>query len=304
MISYILMPLPPLRSLLAFEAIVRHGSVSRAAAELGVSQPAVSQQLRVIERHFGRRMLERTGAGLRMEADVELYAAKLRSAIESIRSASQTLHERSAEIDKQLTVSVLATFAQCWLIPRLAGFQQRFPDIDVRLLTTSRPIDLIRDDVDLSIRCGNGEWLHHSSQFLVANRVFPVASAAYLQNRPIRSVDDLRSAVLIRVDAPPRNRDWSIWLTAAQADALRPRAWQTYSTSTQALEAATAGMGIAMAHTPFVIDSLNSGRLISPFTQACPDADGDYYLVSREQRDIATRVHLFQDWFASSSGQT
>lgn len=290
------MQLPPLKSLFAFEAVIRHASVSRAAVELGVSQPAVSQQLRVIEGFFGRRMVERTSTGLRIDPDVELYASRLRRAIEDIRSASSAFRDQSRAIENQLTISLLATFGQRWLIPRLVGFQQKYPDIDVRLLTTSQPSDLIREDVDLSIRCGDGSWPGHSSEFLVANRIFPVASAAFLKSCPLKNTKDLRNAVLIRVAAPPRDQDWLYWLEAAGAGALKPKAWQTYSTSTQALEAATAGMGVAMAHTPFVMDSLTSGRLIKPFAQDYPDAQGDYFLVSRKQRDAPRRIKLFRKW--------
>ncbi|MBT5110320.1 MAG: LysR family transcriptional regulator [Rhodospirillaceae bacterium] len=294
------MSLPPLRSLIVLEAVVRLGGVGRAASELGVSQPAISQQLRIIENFFGRRMIERTSTGVSVDAEVELFAARLQRALDEVRHASAAFQEQTDGASNKLTISLLATFAQRWLIPRLIGFQNAQPKIDVRLMTTSAPTDLNRDDVDLSVRCGEGAWPGHDSQFLVDNRIFPIASPAYLENNNLRDADDLRQAVLIRVDTPPRDGDWTLWLDAVGAVGLEPRNWQTYATSTQALEAATAGLGVAMGHTPFVIDSLSSGRLVKPFEFELPDEDGDYFLVFKRNRDEPRRIRLFRNWLLNS----
>jgi LysR family glycine cleavage system transcriptional activator len=290
------MPLPPLRSLIVLEAVARLGGVGRAASELGVSQPAISQQLRIIENYFGRRMIERTAGGLSVDGDVEVFAARLQRAFNEVREASTAFQEQTDGAANKLTISLLATFAQRWLIPRLIGFQNAHPKVDVRLMTTSAPTDLNRDDVDLSVRCGEGPWPGHDSQFLVNNRIFPVASPTYLENNRLSSARDLRNVVLIRVDTPPRDGDWALWLDAADVSGLEPRAWQTYATSTQALEAATAGLGVAMGHTPFVIDSLSSGHLIKPFEFELPDEDGDYFLVFKRNRDQPRRIRLFRNW--------
>ena len=290
------MSLPPLKGLLALEAVVRHGSVSRAAVELGVSQPAVSQQLRSLERFFGRPMIERSPTGFTLDPEVELFAARLRPAVAEIRAAAAAFDSRSREAAQRLTVALLATFAQRWLIPRLADFQQRHPEIDLRLMTTSLPADLERPDVDLSIRCGRRARPDLRSELLLANRLFPVASPAVLAACPLHRVTDLRDAVLIRVEAPPRDQDWPRWLAAAGAGGLAPKSWQTYANSSHALEAATAGLGVAMAHTPFVADSLASGRLVAPFDRELPDAEGDYFLVSPKREDVPRRIALFRRW--------
>jgi LysR family glycine cleavage system transcriptional activator len=295
------MSLPPVRSLLALEAVVRLGSVSRAAAELNVSQPAVSQQLRVIEHFFGRRLIARAGTGISVEDDVELYSARLRNAFDEIRQATAAFSRLSHQSETTLTVSLLTTLAQRWLIPRLIGFQQAHPDIDIRLKTTSEPTELDRRDVDISIRSGSGSWPGHVSRFLVANMIFPVASPTLEKSAPLKQVQDLRGAVLIRVDTPPRDRDWPLWLAAAGHADLQPRAWQTYASSSQALEAATAGLGVAMGHTPFVADSLVSGGLLKPFGIELHDEDGDYFLVSRRQRETPRRITLFRNWLLDTA---
>ncbi len=295
------MSLPPLKSLVAFEAVIRLGGVGRAALELGVSQPAVSQQMRVLEGYFGRRLIERTPKGFRVEPEVEVYAARIGRAVAEIHAASVAFQTQNRRIENQLTVALLATFAQRWLIPRLIDFQQKRPDIDVRLMTTSEMADLLKIEADISIRCGDGAWPGQTSAFLMANRIFPVASPSYLERRPLRDVRDLRQASLIRVDARPRDLDWPSWLDNVGAAALTPISWQSFANSTHALEAATAGLGVAMAHTPFVLDSIASGRLIKPFTQDFADIDGDYYLTTPKRRESPRRIRLFRDWLLTEA---
>ena len=293
--SYGLMTLPPLNGLLALEATARLKSVSLAARELGISQPAISQRLRALERHFGRKLIERTPTGFRMDAEVEAFAARLRTAVQDLGDASTAFRAHSQQAANRLTIALLATFAQRWLIPRLADFQQRHPELDVRLMTTSTPSDLERGDVDVSIRCGTGAWMGFTSELLLANRIFPVASPRYLAALPLRAPQDLARATCIRVDAAPRDADWPRWLGAAAVPDLVPKSWQDYANSTHAMEAATAGLGIAMAHAPFAADSLAAGRLVKPFATECDDTDGDYYVVHRSA-DVPRRVRQFRDW--------
>jgi LysR family glycine cleavage system transcriptional activator len=297
------MSFPPLNGLLALEAVARLESVSRAADELGVTQPAISQRLRMLERYFGRKLIERTPNGFHMEDDVAVFAARLRSAIETIRTASENFEDFSRARENQLTVAILSTFAQRWLIPRLSRFQRAHPEIDLRLMTTSDPKDLARRDADVSIRCGSGQWQGCESRFLMSNRIFPVASPRYLEEIKLSSIEDLRNAVCIRVDAVPRQQDWMRWLDSVGAAGIAPRAWQSYANSTHALEAATAGLGIAMAHSPFVSDSLASGRLVRPFPLECDDVDGDYYLVHEKSPDLPRRIRRFRTWLNEEAEQ-
>lgn len=296
------MSLPPLNGLLALEAVIRLGSVSRAADELNVSQPAISQRLRALERHFGRKLIERTSTGFTAESEVEVFAARLRRSLDEIRTAARSFQAHSRRAENRLTVVLLATFAQRWLIPRLLGFQRRYPNIDVQLFTASTVADLDRPDADISIRCGSGTWPGHKSAFLAANRIFPVASPAYLDRVPLKTITDLRKATCIRVEAPPRNNDWSHWLRSAGIDALSPKAWQNYANSTHAMEAATAGLGVAMAHSPFVADSISSARLVRLFAHACDDSDGDYYIVYKAVKDTPRRIVQFSDWLLDNRG--
>lgn len=290
------MNLPPLNGLIALETVIRLKSVSRAAEELGVSQPAVSQRLRALEAHFGRKLIERTSVGFRVSQEVEFYASCLRSSFEQIHSASVSFRDINHQVENRLRIALLSTFAQCWLIPRLLGFQNKYPDIDVHLMTTSVLDDMKYVDADISIRNGSGFWSGYKSEFLVANRIFPVASPDYLNRFPLATLNDLQKATFIGVEAVPRNNDWVHWLRTVDNQGITPRAWQRYANSTHAMEAATAGLGVAMAHSPFVEDSIAAGRLVKPFVQECEDADGDYYLVYKMTNDTPRRVRRFRNW--------
>ena len=296
------MPLPPLNGLLALEAVIRTGGVRRAADELRISQPAVSQRLRGLEAYFGRPLIEKTPTGFRATDDVAAYGVRLGRAVEELRAASEDFRRESSAASNRLSIALLSTFAQRWLIPRLIDFQARHPKIDVHLLTTSNPADLAREDADLSIRCGDGNWRGHRARFLAANRIFPVASPDFVRRGLLGRPMDLTKTTLIRVDADPRGGDWDRWFAAAGLPSLQPARWQTYATSTHALEAATAGLGVAMAHSPFVADSMAAGHLVEPFAVSAPDPDGDYYVVRREGGGAHASIGRFEAWLAALSG--
>jgi LysR family transcriptional regulator, glycine cleavage system transcriptional activator len=285
--------LPPLPCLRAFEAVVRHRSVTRAAAELGVTQPAISQRLRQLEAFMGRPLVRRDAGGVAITNDGKAYGVRLERAFAEIHAATEELRT-VGDAGRALTISVLATFAQRWLIPRLAGFQAAHPEIEIRLLATSQIADLWREDVDLSIRPGARKRARARSDFLIANDLFPVAAPALLERQPVRAAADLAAQVLLRVEAAPRDQDWPRWLAAAGVPQLQPRSWLPFASSSHALEAAIAGLGVAIGHTPFVVDALDAGRLVAPLEHRIAD-DGYYLVATRDQAD-SRKVRSFRSW--------
>ena len=294
--------LPPLRALQAFEATARHRSVTRAAEELGVSQPAVTQQLRRLEAFLDLTLVHRAPGGIQLSAAGRGYGARLRHAFNDLRAATEDL-KPGRENSKVVTVSLLATLAQRWLIPRLGGFQDGEPEIEVRLVTTSRLADLERDDADLSIRVGAGRRAGFQADFLMANEIFPVASPVLLERRPVSQAEALAEQVLIRVDAEPRRQDWPHWLAAAGVAGLEPRSWLTFSNSSHALEAAVAGLGVAIGHTAFVADALARDTLRAPLFPRL-DGDGAYYLVTSAQGTLSPSIASFRRWLIGEAART
>lgn len=285
---------PSLKALRAFEATARHLNVSRAAEELGVTQPAVTQHLRQLEDFLGVRLLNRGRTGVSLTEAGRTYATRLQRALAEINEATSEVvaRERTGGV---LTVALLGTLAQRWLIPRLPSFQAAFPDIEVRLFTTSRLVDLLREDVDIAIRFGDGAWPRCRSDYLMPNDTFPVASPGLLARSPLDRPSDLAEQVLLQVEAPPRTDDWRDWLDAAGCPGLESAGHLGFETSSHALEAAVAGLGVAIGHRPFVMDDLASGRLVAPFEITVP-SDGAYHLVSAHSDADRHRIAAFRDW--------
>jgi len=286
--------LPPLKALRAFEAAARHGSVSRAAEELHVTQSAVSQQVRALERHVGLPLFRRIAGQIELTPEGRDFFPPLRDALDSIDAAAARLAaNRAAGV---LTVSLLPTFAMRWLIPRLGRFQARQPEIEVRLVTTARQADLRREDIDAAIRYGSGQWPDLHADLLMTEDMFPVCAPRLLSETPaLRTVGDLARHTLLLVDAPPRKDDWTLWLEAAGARGLEPAGTMKFESSAQALEAALAGLGLVLAHRPFVVDDLAEGRLVAPFETVVPARDA-YYLVYHRSRAELPRLRALRDW--------
>ena len=286
--------LPPLRALQALEATARLGGVTRAARELSVTQPAISQQLRRLEDALGMPLVDRDARSFRLTPAARAYGERLSRAFADIGAATAELRP-TGEGDRVVSVAVLATLAQRWLIPRLIGFQEAEPDTEVRLVTTSRLEDLVRADVDLAIRMGTVGAGEGRADRLIDNQAFPVASPALLARRPLLRPRDLAAHVWIRVTAPPREEDWARWLRLAGPEPPAPRSWLDFASSAQALEAAVAGLGVAIAHTPFVVDALAERRLVAPLGPRL-DENGPCHLVTMPGRAPRPAVARFRDW--------
>jgi LysR family glycine cleavage system transcriptional activator len=293
------MDLPPsLRCLRAFEAVARHRNVTLAAEELGVTQPAVTQQLRLLEQHLGTRLVRADRRGVDLTAAGAVLATRLVRTFDDVRDALSDAAGLAGQA-APLTLALLATLAQRWLIPRLPSFQAAHPDIEVRLLTTSRLVDLQREDVDLAIRVGDGQWPGCRSDFLFENALFPVASPTLLARMPLSAPDDLACHVFISVDAPPRHDDWPRWLAHVGSENLAPQGRLSFASSAQALEAAAAGLGVAIAHTPFVEGDLRTGRLVAPFEARIVEPES-FYLVAPRAAASLPRVAAFREWLLSA----
>lgn len=220
---------PSLTSIRAFEAIARHKSISSAADELGVSQPAVSQQLRHLEGSLGCVLTTRRARGIELTREGEVLAARLTQAFAEIWAGIE-IARRFDGRERSISVCLLPTFAQRWLVHRLVTFSERFPDIGVRLISADSIEDLDRIDADIVIRCGR----HHGSgvraEPLMANRYFPVASPKLIARHPIETPGDLRNHTLIRIEAEPRHLDWPRWFQEARSADICPAAGCRYRT--------------------------------------------------------------------------
>src|SRR5215475_2878240 len=188
--------LPSLNGLRAFEAAARHLSFTQAAAELNVTQTAISHQIRRLEEDLGLRLFIRKNRALALTAKAKDYLPGVRAAFNDLRLATDRLMRK--DNDNVLTISTLASLAAKWLLPRLTPFQEAHPGIDVRITTSTSLVDFQRDNVDAAIRYGRGKWPGVRADWLMADELFPVCSPSLLRGeKPLRCPEDLAHHTLL-----------------------------------------------------------------------------------------------------------
>jgi LysR family glycine cleavage system transcriptional activator len=207
----------------------------------------------------------------------QAFLPPIQSALDQIDAAVKRIGVDRDE--GSLTVQASPNFATEWLVPRLLGFQADHPEIEVKLMTTrgqdAQSFDF--DQVDLAIWYGRGHWPNVACERLMSEELVPVCSPELLEGeRPLRSPEDLRSATLIHVLI--RIGQWRNWLDAAGVEGIDPERGPKFQNTPLALEAAMAGMGVAIANRAFVADHLRDGRLVVPFVQDLP-TESAYYLI-------------------------
>ncbi|MET0877252.1 MAG: transcriptional regulator GcvA [Tardiphaga sp.] len=290
--------LPSLNGLRAFEAAARHLSFTLAAAELNVTQTAISHQIKRLEQELGIALFIRQNRALALTPQARDYLPGVRAAFNDLRLATDRL--RRKDNDRVITVSTLASMAAKWLLPKLSTFQDAHPDIDVRITTSTSMVDFKGGDVDAAIRYGRGRWPGLRADWLTADHLFPVCSPALLQgDRPLRTPADLAHHTLLHSSAG-YDDDWRLWLTAAGLPTdISKQPGLTFDMIFMTLQAAIDGLGIAVGRTTYVEGDLAKGRLVMPFNIRLP-ADAGFYLVSPEEASGTPKLIAFRDWLLAS----
>jgi len=289
--------LPSLNGLRAFDAAARHLSFTRAAAELNVTQTAISHQIRRLEEQLGVKLFVRRNRTLLLTREAQGYLPAVRTAFEDLRRATARLQR--PDRDELLTVSTTASLAATWLVTRVATFQDAHPTIEVRITTSTHLVDFQREEVDMAVRYGRGHWPGVRAQWLMAEDIFPVCSPALLKDaRPLRRPEDLAHHTLLH--ASVSREDWRLWLTAAGLPvSLALRRGLNFDQSFMALQAAMEGLGVALGRTRLVERDIAAGRLVVPFDVMLP-SDAGFYIVAPEETADAPKIRLFRDWLVQS----
>ena len=286
--------LPSLNGLRAFEAAARHLSFTQAASELNVTQTAISHQIKRLEEELGVRLFVRQNRSLTLTQQAQEYLPGIRAAFNDLRLATDRLLRK--DDDHVLTVSTLASLAAKWLLPRITGFQEAHPGIDVRITTSTALVDFRSGDVDAAIRYGRGQWPGLRVDWLMADKLFPVCSPALLAGKkPLRKPEDLADHVLLHSSAG-NDDDWRLWLTAAGLPTnLSKQPGVTFDLVFMTVQAAIDGVGVAMGRTSYVQDDIAKGRLVVPFDITLP-VDAGFYLVSPEAKADSPKLSAFRNW--------
>ena len=283
--------IPPLTALRAFEAAGRHLSFTKAAHELHVTQAAISHQVKSLEKYLGLKLFRLLNRTLLLTDAGQLYLPPLTDAFEGITRATHRLRQHLGRA--RLTVSVLPSFAAGWLVPRLGRFRQRCPDVDLRIDPTNSLTDFRRDDVELGILYGRGNYPGLRTDRLMREEFFPVCSPRLLEGpAPLRDPADLTHHTLLHDDMTV---DWRTWLLAAGVEGVDAERGITVTDSSMLLRAAIAGQGVALARSVLAADEIASGRLVRPFDVDVP-TEYAYYLAYPEKSADQPNVVAFREW--------
>ncbi len=294
--------LPPLAALRALEAAARHGSFTRAAAELNVTQSAISHQIRHLESLWGLALFGRSGRPLTLTANGAALAPVARDFFARLSMTLESL--RDDDVSGPLKISTTESFALTWLVPRLSDFNQRHPEIDVWISTTDHRVDFAINDVDLAIRVGDGVYPGLHSSLLLREYVFPVCSTQLVERlgKPQTPADLERYPLLLRND-DNRTTNWDRWLVAAGVPDLPLHHGPRFANSNMALQAAIAGQGVALVRSAHVDGNLSAAGLVRLFDIHCL-ADLAYYLVHPEGAQTTARIAAFSAWIQAETAQS
>ena len=290
--------LPPFAALRAFQAAATHARYQDAADSLGITESAVSHQIKKLEEFLHVSLFDRSGHRPKLTAEGQRYLAEIEPALQNIHAATEAIKPASGRAVVRLTLP--PSLAAVWLIPQLGSFEQANPEIDLQLTATTRVVDLKRDQVDLAIRHGRGAWDDVDAEFLLAETAMPVCAPGYLESldeTPGQS--QLASARLITNGAIPG--EWDEWASANGVDLPAPANRVTLDAMEQALQVAERGHGIAMGRRPLVDDWLNDGRLIAPFGSDSPTG-ASYYLCRPTDLAPTAAGRRVQRWLMEVSG--
>ncbi|MBI1244891.1 MAG: transcriptional regulator GcvA [Alphaproteobacteria bacterium] len=289
--------LPPLNALRAFEAAARHLSLTKAAEELGVTQAAVSHQVKGLEDALGVKLFNRLTRALALTPAGASLAPELEGAFVRIASAVERARERDTAGTVRL--SLLTTIALTFLVPRLGRFAAKHPAIELRLETSARLVDFTREPIDAAIRYGDGHYPGVHADRLFDDVLTPLCAPSLAKK--IRKPADVMDHPLL--DDNIVYDEWKTWCAAAGVGPCpaRRRA-ATFDSTRVAVEAAMEGMGIAIG-APFLFAAqIASGRLVQPLPIVTPSGRA-YWFVCRRQDIERPTIRALRDWLMEETAE-
>jgi LysR family glycine cleavage system transcriptional activator len=281
--------LPPMQALRAFDAAARAGSLTRAAESLHLTHGAISHQIKALEEEFGVKLVERSGRGIRLTGEGERFAARLRTVLAELGDAVRKVTEQGNP--RQLRLSTLPSFAARWLLPRIARFFKAHPDIDLEIRSSNGLVDFRRDDVDVAIRHGMGQWPGLVAEHLLDDVFFPVCSPRLGNGRLPKRPADLAKVTLLRGEG----EQWKPWFEAAGLDWPEPTRGPLYSDSSHMLQAAADRQGVAIARTSLLGNDLRNGVLVRLFDIEVV-SPRRYYVVYPPRMAASPKLDAFRRW--------
>jgi LysR family glycine cleavage system transcriptional activator len=288
--------LPALNNLKAFEAAARHESFTRAAEELCVTQGAVSQQVKALEEGLGIKLFNRERQRLIITEAGRDYLMVVRDALDRIAIGTERLLQRqNAGV---LTVSTSPDFAAKWLVHRLGHFAEAHSGIDLRVSATLHHVDFAREEVDLAVRHGEGNWPGLDAVQLSAEQLFAVCSPKLLTGRQrLSKPADILKFPLIHLDS---RADWTRWLRAVDVDDAGAAHGTVLNRASMVIDAAINGQGVALARTTLAAWDLINGRLVRPFRASLP-LSKTYWIICPKATSNVPKIVTFRSWLLTEA---
>jgi LysR family glycine cleavage system transcriptional activator len=281
----------PLASLRVFVGVAEQLSFSRAAQSLGVSTAAVSQQVRSLEEYLRVPLFLRRGHSIQLTGEGARLLPRVRDALTQLeRTIDEARRERRAG---SLTVTMLSTFLQQWLLPRLPGFERKFPELDLRLHTSTQLIDFLNSDVQVAIRFGPGNWPHVHAEKILEDWLVPVCARRLFESEgSVENESDLRRYELLHSNGEP----WRAWV---EGQSTITDEWAacgtTFDDPVAVIRAAQAGRGLALARWSLVSGEIAEGGLVVASRRVVPMAHA-YHFVCPSSYLAVEKIAAFREW--------
>lgn len=285
--------LPPLNALRAFEAAARHSSFKLAGAELHVTPGAVSHQVVNLERYLGTQLFVRHHRRVVPTPVGRAYLREIQKSLQRIAHATDAL---TARLDKGvLRLKAPPTFAARWLVPRLADFHARYPEMSVQVATSHDPVDFAADEVDAAVYYGSALPRGIAGERLFQEVLVPVCTRRFLGKEKALSPRELADRILLH--SLRRPDDWPRWFASAGARDVVLKQTLVFENSSLTYQGALNELGVAIAQVALVRDDLLAGRLVMP----CPvslKCEAGYYLSYPRERARLSKIRVLHGWFA------
>ncbi len=280
----------PLSSLRVFVAVAERLSFTRAASALGITAGAVSMQIRSLEEYLGATLFNRSGRVVELTPEGARLLPRVRKGLEELERAID--EARSDRRTGPLMITTLASFLQQWLLPRLQGFNEKYPEIDLRVHTSPQLVDFLRSEVQAAVRFGSGEWPQLHVEKVLDEWLVPVCSKALLaKHGPIRAREDLKRLPLLHSLSEP----WNEWPDIKIATEEWGSGGASFDDSVTVVRAAEAGQGFALVRWSLAYEPIRDGRLVlaSPRIVKAPRS---YYFVCPPSYISMEKVTAFREW--------
>ncbi|WP_426413416.1 LysR substrate-binding domain-containing protein [Bradyrhizobium ganzhouense] len=281
----------PMRAISVFHAAARVGSISRAAEELSVTPSAVSQQIQLLEVHLGTSLMTKVGRRVVLTEAGERYFSMISDEVERIREATESI--RGFRSVTRLVVRATPSLSSKWLLPRLGGFLDAHPDLEIRVDGTNEPTDFSREGVDVEIRHGDGRWPGLFVEGFAEEGFLPVCAPSYRAPSSLEAADLTDHRLIHSVKS---QMQWTNWFASAGVTPAGRWRRVLFDRTHMAIDAAASGMGIALESTLMMWRELEAGMLTCPVRHPPAITLTTQWIVCPRDHLRQRKVRLFLDW--------